>query len=478
MDYSLYEYEKRRNKNHVDNFDVSMGAYDSAEVVDTLGCIVNLEQVGLYQKDGFIFILDSTASRPQKYIRAFKLLDLRIQIASNLKIVDFLDVTLNLNNGTFKPFSKNNSASTYVNIDSNHSLPKQIANAANQRINRRSACKRIFEEGKSIYDEALKNSGLQGRVEYVNPVNSGSNGRNNSSGICTHVKVGDTNNNHSNRRGKYRNRTIIWFNPPFCKLTNINIGKYFLNLLDKYFNKDNPLRISLNRNTVKISYSCTKNIHSILNNHNRRLLDELNRNSGASDVPSCNCISKEVCPLGGRCNLKNVVYQACISPMEHNNDGERVYIGISAGNWKQWSQTFFLQYTRLRNQTTLSKHFWCLMDQEITSQIKWKIVRQSSTANSFNGRCNLCIDEKICIINFKGRRLLLNEWNEFVFKCRHKSKFRLSWLGATKAPTLDKSRNIDVGWVLLELITFISVVDSTIWRGDLCRGEDSWKFRY
>ena len=43
-------------KSHVDNFDVPMGAYDSAQVVDlvgiyildTLGRIVNLEQVGLY----------------------------------------------------------------------------------------------------------------------------------------------------------------------------------------------------------------------------------------------------------------------------------------------------------------------------------------------------------------------------------------------------------------------------------------------
>ena len=33
--------------------------------------------------------------------------------------------------------------------------------------------------------------------------------------------------------------------------------------------------------------------------------------------------------------LKELVYQVCISRMEHNNDGERVYIGISAGNWKQ-----------------------------------------------------------------------------------------------------------------------------------------------
>ena len=70
---------------------------------------------------------------------------------------------------------------------------------------------------------------------------------------------------------------------------------------------------------------------------------------------------------------------------------------------------------------------------------------QPSTANSFNGRCNFCIDEKISKINSKDRRLLLNERNELVFKCRHKSKFKLSWLGATEAPTLGNSKDIDEG---------------------------------
>ena len=56
----------------------------------------------------------------KKIIKAFKLLGFKIQIASNLKIVDFLDITLNLNYGTFKPFSKNDSAPTYINISSNH----------------------------------------------------------------------------------------------------------------------------------------------------------------------------------------------------------------------------------------------------------------------------------------------------------------------------------------------------------------------
>ena len=152
-----------------------------------------------------------------------------------------------------------------------------------QRINRLSSCKRIFEESKSIYDEALKNRGFQCRLEYVNPVNFSSNGRSNSSGTHALIKVGNTNYNPSNRSGKNKNCSVIWFKMPFCKLTNINIVKYFLNLLDRHFTWDNPLRKSLNQNTVKINYSCINNMHSILNNYNRWLLDELNRNNGRPD---------------------------------------------------------------------------------------------------------------------------------------------------------------------------------------------------
>ena len=229
-----------------------MGAYDSAQVadlvgiyiLDTLGRIVNSQQVGLYRDDGIIYIPDSngpkTSSIQKEIIRAFKLLGFRIQIASNLKIVNFLDVTLNLNNGTFKPFSKNDSAPRYINISSNHprSVLRQISNAVNQRINKLSSGKKIFEENKSRYDDVLKDSGFQGRLEYLTPVDLNSRARNNNGGTRTPFI---NNSSHGNRRGKNRNRKVVWFNPPFCKLTNINIGRYPLHLLVKHFNRDNPL---------------------------------------------------------------------------------------------------------------------------------------------------------------------------------------------------------------------------------------------
>ena len=119
-------------------------------------------------------------------------------------IVVFLVVTLNLNNGSFKPISKKIPIPTHVNIVSNNPRPllKQTPNAVNQKINRLLSCKIIFEECKYMYDETLKNSGFQGRLVYVNPVNSGSNGRSNIGGTCRLVKRGETNNNQSNRRWK------------------------------------------------------------------------------------------------------------------------------------------------------------------------------------------------------------------------------------------------------------------------------------
>ena len=45
---------------------------------------------------------------------------LKIEISSNFKIVNFLDVTLNLNDNSYKPFSKTNAIPTYINVSSNH----------------------------------------------------------------------------------------------------------------------------------------------------------------------------------------------------------------------------------------------------------------------------------------------------------------------------------------------------------------------
>ena len=43
-----------------------------------------------------------------------------IEISSNLKTVIFLDVTLNLSNNSYKPFSNSNALPIFINVNSNH----------------------------------------------------------------------------------------------------------------------------------------------------------------------------------------------------------------------------------------------------------------------------------------------------------------------------------------------------------------------
>ena len=63
--------------------------------------------------------------------------------------------------------------------------------------------------------------------------------------------------NKEKRKGR---RKIIWFNPPFSLSVKTNIGKLFFKILKKNFPKSNPFSKIFNKNTIKISYSCTRNM--------------------------------------------------------------------------------------------------------------------------------------------------------------------------------------------------------------------------
>ncbi|GFR76768.1 hypothetical protein ElyMa_000491000 [Elysia marginata] len=57
-----------------------------------------------------------------------------------------------------------------------------------------------------------------------------------------------------------RKRRITWFNPPCSKNVSSNIGKKFFDLLNSCFPPNHKLHKIINKNTVKLSYSCTPNI--------------------------------------------------------------------------------------------------------------------------------------------------------------------------------------------------------------------------
>ena len=132
---------------------------------------------------------------------------------------------------------------------------------------------------------------------------------------------------------KNRHRNIIWFRPPFCKLPNINIGKYFLGLMSKHFKDNDSLRKIINKNNVKISYSCIDNTSKIIDNGNKKLINKPDWNNHDNLKHSCNCKIKNECSLGNKCNLDNIIYQANILGKENDNN-DKAYIGMTSLNWK------------------------------------------------------------------------------------------------------------------------------------------------
>ena len=110
-----------------------------------------------------------SSSIQKKIIRAFQFLGFKIEVSSNNKIVNFLDVTLDLSNNSNKPFIKTDQHPSYINVNSNHpkNIIKQVPKAVNLRICKLSANEKIFKESSKMYIDALKNSGFKKEFMYL-----------------------------------------------------------------------------------------------------------------------------------------------------------------------------------------------------------------------------------------------------------------------------------------------------------------------
>ena len=118
--------------------------------------------MGLYRDDGLIIILNPNGPKLDSYRKkisnALKLMGFKITIYTNLKIVNFLDVTLSLNKGTFKPYKKENDTPIYIHTSLNHppSVSKQIPKSVSRKQFDNSSNIGIFNKYKRVYDNALK----------------------------------------------------------------------------------------------------------------------------------------------------------------------------------------------------------------------------------------------------------------------------------------------------------------------------------
>ena len=139
-------------------FDVTMGSFDGAEVCELIGLFLlnNFSEkygnVGHYRDDGLVLLRNSSGPQSEgtrKDIRReFKKQGLNISISTNQKICNFLDVTLNLTDGTHYPYRKPNNETLYIETNSNHppAIIKHLPAAIGRRISDISASKELFNK--------------------------------------------------------------------------------------------------------------------------------------------------------------------------------------------------------------------------------------------------------------------------------------------------------------------------------------------
>ena len=205
------------------------------------------------------------------------------------------------------------------------------------------------------------------------------------------------------------------YNPPFCKSVQTKIGKRFLELIDKHFNKDSIYHKIINRNCIKISYCCTPNVNALINMHNKKLMNKPDKNEKL-----CNCKSKSSCPVDNKCCLNNVIYQAKVSTTE---DDHKIYIGSTKRTFKSRYYEHKASFpkpskNKPKNCTQLANHLWDLHKNNIKFSIEWKILESIKTSTNHTNMCTLCNLERLHIA-LADKRKTLNRRNELITQCPH-----------------------------------------------------------
>ena len=162
-----------------------MGSYDGAESRELVGPFL-LHQIsekhgknfGPYRDDG-LGVAKATPRETEMIKKdlcsIFNKRGLKITIEANKRVVDFLDVTLNLSTAKYQPFIKPNNVPLYVHDKSNHppKILESIPPAINRRLSEISSDVESFQRVAPLYQEALSKSGYQHELKFqVSQVNN------------------------------------------------------------------------------------------------------------------------------------------------------------------------------------------------------------------------------------------------------------------------------------------------------------------
>ena len=259
----------------------------------------------------------------------------------------------------------------YIYIYHPPSVLKQIPKGIARRLSDISANPEVLKQAAPEYEDALKNSGFSEKLDY-----------------CPERPA-----------RRVRRRKIIRYNPPFARNVKINIGKEFLKLIKSHFHERHAFNKIFNKHSVKLSYSCTKNVASIISGHNKRVVRTVTAEAEGDAERKCNCRNKDQCPLENECLTDNIVYQASVK----NEVDEEVksYVGLCSTRFKDRLAVHrqHMNNRAHRTKCELANHVWQLKDDGKRFTISWKILKKVR-GRLVGGACRLCTTEQLLIVEF------------------------------------------------------------------------------
>ena len=311
---------------------------------------------------------------------------------------------MDLSTGRYWPYRKPNNEPLYINSRSNHppNIIKMLPASIGNRLSSISCDAEAFNDAKPEYENALKSSGFTDYKLEFTPTPED-------------PAIPQANPGPARRK---RRRNILWFNPPFNLSLKTRLAREVLKLVDIHFHKRHRYRRIFNRNTIKVSYSCTKNMASIVSAHNAKVLAP----PPTPSAKTCSCRAGDTCPLNGQCLTPSVVYKATVtSPAKPT----RHYIGLSEPPFKERWYKHMSTFRRPaeRGSTALSQYVWSLKDEDVPYTITWSIHTKAHPYKCGQKHCDLCLTEKLAILRADPESSL-NKRSEIATTCRHKPKYR------------------------------------------------------
>ena len=138
----------------------------------------------------------------------------------------------------------------------------------------------------------------------------------------------------------------------------------------------------------------------------------------------CNCRVKGKCPMNGKCQTMDAVYDCRVT----SSEPKKLDFGLAEGKWKQryYNHKKSFNHKRYSHETTLSSYVWHLKETlDVTPNLKWSVVRCATPYSNISKKCLLCLYEKLVIITYPRQHELLNKRSELFCKCHHENKYLL-----------------------------------------------------